>query len=748
MKIEEAASYTEKCFHGSPASCTCACPFHLDIRSLLEKVSKGKWASAYKLLRNETIFPVIVSALCDQPCSNHCQRTQIGDQAISIRDLEDACIRYVKKRKADAYNIPPKTAKVAVVGAGLAGLSCALNLARKKFQVTVFDKELGWGGSIRVHLRFKEFNEEISLMFSVAKADFQFKSEITSLAQLEEFDAIYIATGSGGDSFGLLESWDHELQTTSEKKVFLGGSLCGVSQMEGIAQGAQVSKVIEAYIQTGKASYINKENNFKECGRKLDHDGALSLARVEAQSTDGYSEAEAREEASRCLQCDCDKCLTSCEMLKRFGKAPQKMAIEVYTDTHVNPPLSTHTLARETYSCNLCGHCKSICPEAVDIGAMLQFSRTARFKDNSYPAALHDFWLREMDYAVSQGAFVSAPKGKKTCQYAFFPGCQLGASNPEHVLESYDFLNEHYDAGIFISCCGAPAFWAGDEERLGVHIEKLRQEWFEMGRPKLVFACATCENIFSMMLPEIKSISLYELLDRQSHVLSKCDLTEAVVFDPCAARDDDEMQSSVRRLADKADISLEELQEKNRCCGYGGLIRLANPSLYDEISQVRAEASEKPYIVYCANCREVFAARDKECAHVLDIVFGLSINASIPSLAKKRENSLELKKKLMREKWEMDFEAETHEWDKLSLIIGDELQKMMDQKLISSADLQEAIWLAEESGDKFYDESDGMSLCSMIKPVITYWVEYRKTGPDTYEVYSAYYHRMHFVKGE
>jgi hypothetical protein len=251
-----------------------------------------------------------------------------------------------------------------------------------------------------------------------------------------------------------------------------------------------------------------------------------------------------------------------------------------------------------------------------------------------------------------------------------------------------------------------------------------------------------------MMLPEIKSISLYELLDRQSHVLSKCDLTEAVVFDPCAARDDDEMQSSVRRLADKADISLEELQEKNRCCGYGGLIRLANPSLYDEISQVRAEASEKPYIVYCANCREVFAARDKECAHVLDIVFGLSINASIPSLAKKRENSLELKKKLMREKWEMDFEAETHEWDKLSLIIGDELQKMMDQKLISSADLQEAIWLAEESGDKFYDESDGMSLCSMIKPVITYWVEYRKTGPDTYEVYSTYYHRMHFVKGE
>ena len=97
---------------------------------------------------------------------------------------------------------------------------------------------------------------------------------------------------------------------------------------------------------------------------------------------------------------------------------------------------------------------------------------------------------------------------------------------------------------------------------------------------------------------------------------------------------------------------------------------------------------------------------------------------------------------------DFDFEPQTHEWDELNLIIKDETLKNMDQKLISAADLKEAIWLAEKSGDKFYDESDGMCMCSMVKPVITYWVQYIETAPKTYEIFSAYYHRMRFDREE
>jgi ferredoxin len=414
----------------------------------------------------------------------------------------------------------------------------------------------------------------------------------------------------------------------------------------------------------------------------------------------------------------------------------------------VNPPFSTRAVTREAYSCNICGYCRSVCPESVDMGALLQMSRAARMSAGVHPAALHDFWLREMDFATSEGSFASTPKGKETCEYAFYPGCQLGASNPEHVLRSYGFLSETYEAGIILGCCGAPAYWAGDEARLSANIEETRRHWSDIGKPTLVFACATCESLFSSFLPEIPRISLYELLARSEKIVPTRPFAEAAVFDPCAARGDHGMEAGIRALAGKAGVALEELRERNRCCGHGGHIRIANPDLYDEITQHRAEASAKPYIVYCANCKEVFASRGKECAHILDMVFGLPLDSRVPSLQEKRDNSLRVKRELMKQIRDVDFEPERHEWDSVTLVISDELQKDMDGRLISAADLKEAIWLAETSGDKFYDESDGMSMCSMIKPVITYWVQYREIAPKTYEVFSAYHHRMRFERGE
>jgi len=620
-----------------------------------------------------------------------------------------------------------------------------LNLAQKKFLVTVLEKENGWGGVLRTHPRFAEFDADIALQFSTVKAEFRYRTEIRALGELAGFDAAYIATGAGGNSFGLLQSWDENLLTTSLPKVFLGGMLCGTTLMKGIAQGTEVSKTIEVFLQTGKAAaHAGSSYDKSLCERYLNHDGAVSAPLVKVSVPDGYTEDEAKREAGRCLQCDCDNCMVSCEMLKRFRKEPHRIAVEVFNDMGVNPPFSTHTLTREVYSCNICGYCKSVCPEKVDMGTLLQFSRAARMSAGVHPAALHDFWLREMDFACSEGSFFSAPRGEKICEYAFYPGCQLGASNPEHVLKSYEFLNENYGAGIFLGCCGAPAYWAGDQERLRANVEKTRNSWSGMGKPTLVFACATCESIFNLFMPEIKRVSLYELLADTDAILPVRTFPEAALFDPCAARDDQRMQSGIRKLAGKAGIALEELREPNRCCGYGGHMRIANPTLYDEITRHRAEASEKPYIVYCANCKEVFTSRGKKCAHILDLVFGLDVEPLVPSLQEKRNNSLKVKKELMQKKWGVDFEPETHEWDAITLIIRDEILEGMNKKLISAADLKEAIWLAESSGDKFYDESDGMSIASMVKPAITYWVQYKEIAPKTYEIFRAYYHRMRF----
>lgn len=747
MKLEDATSYTARCFHGDPASCSYACPFRMDIRAFLEKAAAGRWLQAYKTLRNATVFPVVVSILCRQPCRAHCQRTLLGDEAIAVRDLEAASIRYAKNRKPESYVIPPKDKRIAVVGAGVAGLSCALHLAQKRFDVEVFEKEDRWGGALRNHPRFPEFDADISLQFSAVQAEFRFGSGVRSLDELAAFDAVYVATGAGGNSFGLLDSWEGDLFTTSAPGVFLGGALCGASPVEGIAQGVRASLAIEVFCQTGKASpaYGRSDENF--CDRYLRHEGAVSSARVEASGPDGYSEEEAKAEAARCLQCDCDRCMANCEMLRSFRKNPHKIAVEVYNDMGVNPPFSVRTVTREAYSCNICGTCRSVCPVNVDIGALLQFSRVARTSAGIHPAALHDFWLREMDFASSEGSFASAGEGKARCDYAFYPGCQLGASEPEHVLRSCEFLRRRLDAGIILGCCGAPAYWAGDEARLRANTDRIRRDWNDLGKPALVFACATCEKVFGLFLPEIQRVSLYEVLAESDDIRPAGPFAAAAIFDPCAARDDARMQLGVRNLAGKAGVALEELGEPNRCCGYGGHMRTANPRLFREITGNRARASEKPYIVYCANCREVFASEGKECVHILDMAFGLEPKTSVPSLEQKRANSLGVKREIMKKTTGVDFEPETHEWDDLDLVISEEMLEAMDRKLISAADLREAIWLAERSGRKFYDESDGMCVCSMVKPVITYWVQYRETAPKTYEIYRAYYHRMRF-RGE
>jgi Fe-S oxidoreductase len=720
----------------------------MDIRSFLEKAGKGQWAAAYKILRNAVMFPAVVSALCSQPCRDHCQRSAVGDEAIAIREVEAACLRYAKSRKPQAYAIPPKTKRVAVIGAGLAGLACALNLAQKKFPVTVFEKEPDWGGSLRTHPRSAEFNEDFTLQFSAVKADFQYGREIRSLDEVTEFDAVFIATGSAGESFGLLQDWKRDLLTTTIPKVFMGGALCGASPMESIVHGTEASMNIEVFLQTGKAAHTYGRSDADHCNRYLNHTGAVSVPRVEASNPDGYSEEEAKQEAARCLLCDCSKCMVACEMLKAFRKVPHKIAVEVYNDMGTNPPFSVRTITREVYSCNSCGYCKSICPEKVDIGALLQFSRAARLKAGDYPPALHDFWIREMEFSTSEGSFVSAAKGKTSCDYLFFPGCQLGASNPDHVLKTYELLSRKYDTGIFLDCCGAPAYWAGDEDRFRANLERAIQRWNDLAKPTMVFACATCENLFHLFAPEIKGVSLYQLLAESDEIVPAQVFPQAAVFDPCAAREDQGMQAGVRRLAEKAGTVLEELTESNRCCGHGGLIRIANPGLYDEITRNRAEASDKPYVVYCANCREVFASRDKQCVHILDMVLGLESNPGVPSLQEKRDNSLKVKKDLMKKIHGTEFVPEAHEWDELTVVISSELQKILDKKLISAADLKEAIWLAETSGEKFYDDKDGMCICSMVKPVLTYWVQYREIDPKTYQIFSAYYHRMRFDREE
>ena len=743
LTFEDTRVLVQDCTNGHPASCAAVCPFRLDVRSFADKCARGKWLPAYKALRNEVLFPVIVSRLCDAPCLQNCQRSKLGDAAINLPALERATVMHTKERPPNSFVIPPRTETLAVVGAGMAGLALALVMAQKKYNVTVFDAAAGWGGRLRELAEWDVYEEDITRQFSAVTADFNFGKDIASLDELSTFDAVYIATGVGGNDFGLLPGFDRENQTTANTRVFLGGELTGTTLMEGIAQAASLSRLLESFLQTGTFAQVTSESAASSCENYPAIYRAQRAALV-PEGADGYTRDEAQAEALRCMQCDCAECMVSCELLDMYKKKPEKIAIEVYTDTKANPPIATHALTRQTYSCNQCGHCKAVCPENISMGELFSMSRQQRMNSGEAPLALSDFWLREMDFHVTEGAFTAAPNDGKTCEYMFFPGCQLGAYNPEHVQKSFEYLSARFDTGIYLGCCGAPALWARDDKRFDDNIEQIRETVNKFGNPKLVFACATCESIFAECLPEFSRVSLYELLAQDESLSAATVFPKAAIFDPCAARENTTMQTGVRALMEKSGAEFTELADKNRCCGYGGNIQLANPKLFNKIVKNRTEQSDDPYIVYCANCEAVFKSRGKECAHVLDVVFGGDTSTELPKIAERRENSRSVKSTMSQLLSGAAAAFDPKAWDDIELVIAPELADAAESKFISADDIKEAIFTAEASGDKFMAE-DGTVRCCLVRDVFTYWVTFRKNG-GKYEIIEAYNHRMSFSR--
>ena len=741
MEIQASRAYIEGCFREEPASCECVCPFHLDIRSFLKKMAKGRWPAAYRDLCAAIPFPSIAAALCPRPCEGRCQRPTVGDDApLHMGELERACLRFAANERAQDFPLPEKTQRVAVVGAGPAGLSCALTLARKKYQVTVFDKAEGWGGHLRFHAAFARFAADFSKQFANQNVAFRFDTEAAE-ATLQGFDAVYIATGSPEADFGLSDGWNSATLTTARPGWFMGGGVVGMPLMESVAAGFLLSQLIEAYVQTGRAELVVERAAACE-GHFVPHPGVPSAPRVvPAAPEEGYSKDEAKAEAARCMQCVCDGCMTACELMTHYRKTPDKLATQVCSDSNTIPPLSNCELTRQTYSCNLCGRCADRCPEGIDLGALFQFSRADRWRQKKWVPGLHDYWLRALDFSGGEGFYASAAP----CDYLFFPGCQLTANSPEHVLNAYRFLAEREKTGIVLGCCGAPAIWAGDEDRQAENLKKLRSAWEAMGKPVVVTACATCADLLKKQLPEAAYTSLYEKLAGADAPRAALPFASAAVFDPCAARHDGPVHEAVRALAQSAGCQTESLPDSDNCCGFGGHIRLANPSLYNEITTNRAAESEKPYLVYCANCLEVFRSRGKPAVHILDAVFGPG-GEGIPTLEEKRRNTLRVKGALMEQLEHKTFAAEAFPWDTLALEISGETRENMEDKLITDRDVAEAIWRAETDGDYFTDES-GLRTACLVRDVLTYWVDYRVLAAGRYGVESAYCHRMRIDEG-
>ena len=189
------------------APCKTACPAHISVQAYIRLAAQGKYREALELIKKENPFPAICGRVCPHNCESECTRNSI-DEGVSIDEIKKFIAEQELKdenrylpRKIHNYN----DLKVAVIGAGPSGLSCAYYLAVAGYSVTVFDKQWVIGGMMTLgipefRLEKDVINAEIEIL---KKLGVQFKlgievgSTVTIPSLREEgYRAFYIAIGA------------------------------------------------------------------------------------------------------------------------------------------------------------------------------------------------------------------------------------------------------------------------------------------------------------------------------------------------------------------------------------------------------------------------------------------------------------------------------------------------------------------------------------------------------------------------
>ena len=226
--------------------CKAACPAHIAVQGYLKKAAQGKYREALELIKRENPFPAVCGRICNRRCEDACTRGTV-DEAVSI----DAVKKFIAEQDLNAeHRFVPEivvasnkgrwTEKIAVIGGGPAGLSCAFYLAQKGYYPTVFEKNERAGGMLTYgipsyKLAKNIIDAEIDIMREMG-VEIKLGVEVGKDVTLDElraqgYKAFYIAIGCQGGKLLGLDGENAPNVTTAVE--FLKTANCGGRKVEG-----------------------------------------------------------------------------------------------------------------------------------------------------------------------------------------------------------------------------------------------------------------------------------------------------------------------------------------------------------------------------------------------------------------------------------------------------------------------------------------------------------------------------------
>ena len=330
------------------APCSITCPAGLNIPVMIRQIAAGVVKDAIATVKKDIALPAVLGRICSAPCEKACRRGTY-DNPVSIRLLE----RYVADADLASESPyvpvlgPPNGKKVAIIGTGPTGLAAAFYLLQEGYSCVLYDDNGQPGGMLRYgvsqdQLPREILDAEVGIIEKLG-AVFQLETRIgrdLSITDLQSrYHAILIATGSEMGELGVQLKADKRTLQTDMDGIFAGGNALGrrgKMAVRSVADGKLAANSIHQYL-SGHPITGRKRRFSVHMGRVSDEEvrqfmvGVTKKDRTQPQNQFcGFSEAEARSEARRCLHCDCRKA-DDCRLRdysERYGADPHRFLHE------------------------------------------------------------------------------------------------------------------------------------------------------------------------------------------------------------------------------------------------------------------------------------------------------------------------------------------------------------------------------------------------------------------------------------